>query len=252
MGVTPSGNTPGAVPLYLSIARFLQEQIETGVYPAGRKLPSEHELGRSFGVNRHTVHRAIEVLAQQGIVCLERGKGFFVARRKKPCVHGLTATSTFTLEARRTGKTYSTQLLGVEVVDAPEQVGEHLGLSSGESVLRLRILRRGSDSSVYFSTSYLPERRVPGLRKSLSQLSSLHDLLQARYGFTLRRVWAQIGAGYPTDEEALILNIISTVPVVRLESTWVTEQEGLLIEYSETCCRADSHKYRVSFEPDKF
>ncbi|MFJ8625197.1 GntR family transcriptional regulator [Kitasatospora sp. NPDC093550] len=65
-------------PLYRSLARRLQERIDTGAYPAGTRLPSEPELSAEFGVNRLTVRQAVAELERAAVVEIRRGVGTFV------------------------------------------------------------------------------------------------------------------------------------------------------------------------------
>src|ERR1700749_4557821 len=67
------------VALWRHIATRLQHDIDTGVYPAGGRLPTEAELSQQFRVNRHTVRRALEELSRGGLVRVEQGRGSFVA-----------------------------------------------------------------------------------------------------------------------------------------------------------------------------
>ncbi|TVQ21592.1 MAG: GntR family transcriptional regulator, partial [Leptolyngbya sp. DLM2.Bin15] len=52
------------LPLYLQIAGQLRRNIQESVFKVGDRLPTETELSERFGVNRHTLRRAIEVLRQ--------------------------------------------------------------------------------------------------------------------------------------------------------------------------------------------
>ena len=47
-------------------------------YKTGDQLPNEIELAREFGVSRATLREAIRVLAVQGLLTVERGRGTFV------------------------------------------------------------------------------------------------------------------------------------------------------------------------------
>ena len=60
------------------IAETLSEDVAEARFADGR-LPTEPELATRFGVNRHTVRRAVGVLADQGLVRVEQGRGTFVA-----------------------------------------------------------------------------------------------------------------------------------------------------------------------------
>lgn len=71
--------TEATSPLYIQIADELRRNIEESIYQIGDQLPTEAELSARFGVNRHTIRRAIEVLRQEGLVRVDRGRGMFVA-----------------------------------------------------------------------------------------------------------------------------------------------------------------------------
>jgi DNA-binding FadR family transcriptional regulator len=60
------------------VAQHLQERIESGSYPVGQQLPSEHEMTREFGVGRSSVREAIRKLENNGLVRVHQGLGTFV------------------------------------------------------------------------------------------------------------------------------------------------------------------------------
>jgi len=60
-------------------ASILQE-IESGQYPPGSKIPSIRAIARSSGVSTLTVARAIKQLTAEGVLRPEHGRGCFVER----------------------------------------------------------------------------------------------------------------------------------------------------------------------------
>ena len=70
-------NTP-RTPVWKSIAATLEGDIASGHYAPGDKLPTEAALAARFGVNRHTVRRALADLGGRGILRSRRGAGVFV------------------------------------------------------------------------------------------------------------------------------------------------------------------------------
>jgi GntR family transcriptional regulator, transcriptional repressor for pyruvate dehydrogenase complex len=57
----------------------LLEAIDSGRLSVGERLPSEHELARSFGVSRPVVREALGTLRSLGLVTSQSGRGTFVA-----------------------------------------------------------------------------------------------------------------------------------------------------------------------------
>lgn len=75
---------------YRHILEKLQEDISSGHYKPGKRLPSEAELVRRFGASRMTVFRAMHELQSLGVVTRRVGSGTFVSTNGKgSCVFGL-------------------------------------------------------------------------------------------------------------------------------------------------------------------
>lgn len=64
--------------LVAEVIRQLQEQISTGAYKIGSRLPTEPELMKQLTVSRTTVRDAIRVLANAGLLEVRPGQGTFV------------------------------------------------------------------------------------------------------------------------------------------------------------------------------
>src|ERR1019366_6595889 len=76
-------------PKYAQVIAELQRRIESGEYPPGALMPSEHQLSGEFGIARPTVVRALRVLRQEGWIETQRGRGSF--GRGRPALAGVPA-----------------------------------------------------------------------------------------------------------------------------------------------------------------
>lgn len=70
-----------SVPLFLQIARSLQERIDSGVLSKGLKLPSTYSLSEDLKISRATVVKAYEDLLSQGYLESRAGGGTYVSGR---------------------------------------------------------------------------------------------------------------------------------------------------------------------------
>ncbi|MGP3972017.1 FadR/GntR family transcriptional regulator [Streptomyces sp. 6N223] len=57
----------------------LREQIASGEWPVGSRIPTEPELVERLGVARNTVREAIRALAHNGLLDIRQGSGTYVA-----------------------------------------------------------------------------------------------------------------------------------------------------------------------------
>lgn len=62
---------------YFTLAEDLKRMILEGRIQAGEKLPSENELAERYQISRHTVRKALSILANEGYIYAEHGKGTF-------------------------------------------------------------------------------------------------------------------------------------------------------------------------------
>src|SRR3954452_7091148 len=67
------------VPLYLQVASVMRRRVEAGHWQHVQKISTLEELEREFEVARVTVRQAIELLAEEGLLYCQQGRGTFVA-----------------------------------------------------------------------------------------------------------------------------------------------------------------------------
>jgi DNA-binding GntR family transcriptional regulator len=65
-------------PLWIQLADIIREQIQSGELAPGRVVPSETTLMQEHGLARGTVRKAIDALADEGLVNRVQGRGTFV------------------------------------------------------------------------------------------------------------------------------------------------------------------------------
>jgi multiple sugar transport system substrate-binding protein len=82
-GSTQSGNDvvidpEQPIPIYFQLKTLLLEEILSGRYAPGERLPTEHELCARYGISRTPVNRALSELVEEGVVLRHRRRGTFV------------------------------------------------------------------------------------------------------------------------------------------------------------------------------
>lgn len=61
------------VALWKQIQDWLEFRIKEGELAPGSRLPTEQDLAERLGVNRHTVRRALSLLAEKDLIRTEQG-----------------------------------------------------------------------------------------------------------------------------------------------------------------------------------
>jgi GntR family transcriptional regulator len=70
-----------AVPLFEQLAASVRADAARSELKAGDRLPAARDVAASLDVNVHTVLRAYQVLRDEGLVDLRRGRGAVVTER---------------------------------------------------------------------------------------------------------------------------------------------------------------------------
>src|SRR3954469_11086776 len=71
-------NSDSHVPKYAQIADIFRQRIARGTWTRGFRLPANEELAAEFGVSRVTIRQAVELLARDGVIGAQQGRGTFV------------------------------------------------------------------------------------------------------------------------------------------------------------------------------
>ena len=66
------------VPKYAQIADVFRQRIARGIWAQGLRLPANVLLASEFGVSRVTIRQAVDLLARDGIIEAQQGRGTFV------------------------------------------------------------------------------------------------------------------------------------------------------------------------------
>lgn len=69
------------IPRYVQLADLMRQRIAKGIWAPGAMLPSIDKLMAEFNVARITIRQAIQLLALEGLLSPERGRGTFVTAK---------------------------------------------------------------------------------------------------------------------------------------------------------------------------
>jgi DNA-binding GntR family transcriptional regulator len=206
-------------PKYAQIIRAIQERIESGEYPPGSLLPSEHQLSAEFGTARPTVVRALRELRQAEWIDTQQGKGSFV--RGRPALAGSTGRRG-QAELDRDESREPGELISVTRASAPARVAAMLGVEPGdELVSRRRLIRQEDGEASEILTWWLAPGLAgqTGLGAPEAVRGGIRSLLARTAGIRIDHVIEQIAARRAEPHEAKLLGISRSAPVLALYVT---------------------------------
>ena len=244
--MTSGASDEAPLPKYFLVKAALLAQMASGAWPAGALIPSEPELCQRFGVSRTTVRKAVSDLASEGRLTTVQGRGTFVLA---PKLEERFVQRAFGLyeDLERRGITPTTQVLRQEVVDAPPPVRHKLSLDRRDKQVHLLVRLRSVDGRpVVVSTTYIPRSLCPGLAEDDLSQGSLYRLLADRYDLAIAHGERRLEAVAAGPEEARLLDIALSSPVLLLESIAYL-RDGRPFEHSVALHRGDQISAHVEF-----
>jgi GntR family phosphonate transport system transcriptional regulator len=217
------------VALWRQIAATLEAEISRGGAAAGERLPTEAVLTARFGVNRHTVRRALEDLEARGLIRVEQGRGAFVA--EDVVDYRLGPRTRFSELIRSENREPAGRILRVQEMPAETQLAEALGIRRGRLVLRAERLGLVNGRPAVLGAHHFPLPRCAAAAEALEGDASITAALAACGIPDYRRKASRITARLPTPEEAALLQQSRSRPVLVAESVNV-DPEGLPVDWT--------------------
>ena len=224
-----------ALPLYLQIADELRRNIEESVFNVGDQLPTELELSKRFGVHRHTLRRAVDVLRQEGLVDVERGRGTFVVA---PIALPIGKRVRFNEALKSQSLTPAWQVLRIVEIKADPRLSKNLEVELGDPVILYERLSLIDNIPINISSSYFPGQRFSELATHCETYRSISQMLLKEYQCDHLRRSTRISARMARPRDARLLKMPANSPILLSESINV-DQTGAVIEYGVTRFRGD-------------
>lgn len=232
MAPTPEKRTP----IWRSIRDSLSRDIANGAYRPGDKLPTEAALAKRFGVNRHTVRRALAALAEAGLVHSRRGAGVFVAT--VPTDYPIGRRVRFHQSLRAAGRLPAREILHLETRAAGTEEVAALQLENDAMVHVCEGLSLSDGQPIALFRSVFPAARFPDLPKSLDRLHSVTAALKEAGVPDYTRAWTRLDARIATAAQAVHLKCREGTALLRTVSLNV-DQNGQPVEYGRAWFAGD-------------
>ena len=226
----------GGVTLWRQIQMILEEQIEGGRLGPGKRLPTEMQMARSFGVNRHTVRRALQALEDQSLIRVEHGRGAFV--QEQVIHYPLGKRTRFSEIVSRQSRIPGGRLLSSGEMPADKHMAGKLAVEPGCKLLYLETTHEVDNRAVSICRHHFPLPRFKGLPALYKQTGSITESLKGLGVQDYIRKETRITARMASAQDARHLCQPKSRPILFVTSINL-DQDGIPIEYGITRCASD-------------
>ena len=168
ISMVPEDPASDKQPLHVVISKQLKEKIDAGAYEPGERLPSEFDLGATFGVSRTTIRKAIGNLIQQGLVTTQQGKGIFVTEQHKISFSMANPLMYFDAALRQQGYARQVQSLRFQLMTPPPEVKKKLQIMAPKTkVYWQEKIYYADETPIALDITYYPEAIAAPLKDKL-------------------------------------------------------------------------------------
>ncbi|WP_202234927.1 GntR family transcriptional regulator [Actinacidiphila reveromycinica] len=247
--MTRPESSGGQQPASRRIAEVLRSAIQSGELRPGDRLPSERVLADQYGAARNTAREAVRLLAEEGLVVAQHGRGVFVREARRLFRFGSdryarknreTGLTPFRLEARRQGKSARIDVVSIAREMPPRDIAERLDVAPDDlSVVHRENHYFADDEPVQVVSTYLRWEEAEGtlLMEAKSGPDGIYGRLE-ELGHAMTSIRDEIFARMPTPHETAVLGLPPGVPVLEVLHTSL-DQDGRPFEVSRFVHRSD-------------
>lgn len=162
------------LPQFALIKQFLEQQIASGELSSGAKIPTEQSLADSFSVSRMTARRAVQELADAGMLTRTPGSGTFVAEPIKT-VPMIAITNL--VDVAKQSNTHSHRILSVDAVQLVANKAILMGLMADTLVFQLNLLHLDNNRPIQWQQICVNRSLAPALLKQKMDKIDPNDYL---------------------------------------------------------------------------
>jgi GntR family transcriptional regulator len=212
------------VPFYFQLAELFEQEISSGRWAPGTRMPSEPELCGHYGLSRTTVRQALARLEQRRLIERLKGQGTFVQRSETGLWRLQSSAGFFQEEVDRSGRTVTSRILRAERGALPGWASDALDLSPGAQGATLERLRFIDGEVAMYVVNHLPLRLADAALTIDDPNESLYRRLRERAGVEPHGGRRTLEAVAAEERLADLLELDTGAPVALIQSVaWDAE-----------------------------
>ncbi|RNF33266.1 GntR family transcriptional regulator [Paracoccus methylarcula] len=143
------------------IAGEVRRRIVEREWQQGERIPDEADLAVTFGAARATVNKALQLLADEGLLDRRRRAGTRVA--VNPVRKAVFTIPIIREQVESAGMEYSHRVIAQRRSPVPEAIATRIGLPAGRILIHLRAVHYGNDRAFQFEDRWINPDSAPGL-----------------------------------------------------------------------------------------
>jgi GntR family transcriptional regulator len=231
--------------MYQQLADLLRGRIKRGELARGDRIPSEAELGHSYGISRITVRQALSELEREGLLERVPGKGTFVPQTAGR-VERMVELTGFGENMKKLGRNVGYATLRAREESVPLEVADRLRTPEARAFVVDRVLLADGvpvGAHLSFLPPWMVERAPVGaFSKRALDHGSLYAAME-KAGAVLHRAEETVEPALAGAEDAERLGVEEGALLLRVMRT-VYDPDDRTLEHVVITYRPDTYTFR--------
>lgn len=233
--------------LWEQVRELIHDEIRSGQFRAGDRLPTEQDYAKRFGISLNPVRAALQQLVQAGVIERINGRGTFVLETK--IANQMTLLSSCTRSLREQGLDFTVSIIDAgqtRATDVTEPVRLALKVPLRSRLWKLERLIHVEGEPAIILRSWMPLTVVPTLapKAEFEQGLSLYSYLES-IGITLVAAHARLDVEFAEAVDAELLGIAFGAPLLAVESVAL---DGARTPIETSSIRYNSKRISLTFD----
>lgn len=225
---------------YYAIYLQLKESIEQGVFARGELLPSENELMKTYNASRDTIRKALTLLAQNGLIQKNKGKGSIVIQRDR-ISFPVSGVLSFKELAKERPETIKTLVKKINLIQADQTLSEEMSIPQGTELYKIERVRQYNQEKIIYDIDYLIKAIIPYVDEKIAE-DSLYEYIENTLNLPISFAQKEITVQpcTKTDQEYLDMDDFDLIVVV---TSLVYLEDTRLFQLTQSRHRPDKFRF---------
>jgi GntR family transcriptional regulator len=240
--MSPFADSP--IPRYAQLSDVMRQRIARGTWQRGHRLPPLPDLMAEFGVARVTVRQAVDLLAREGLLSPQQGRGTFVTGAPSR-ERIITVVTTLDELARLYEDTQP------RIVNIDESVGSPpLAAGEGTPADRYAFMRRVHlrDGKPYCVINIYLDERIFRRSPQAFRKKTVIPLLKAMKGVRIAEAHQVLTISSADMEVARLLELPVNAPTAEVRRIF-KDAAGTVIYLADVTYRGDAIRLEMDLKP---
>lgn len=237
-------STDSHVPKYAQIADIFRQRIARQIWSRGMRLPANEALAEEFGVSRVTIRQAVELLARDGLLEAQQGRGTFITGSVKQ--DRWLKVETSVAELAEVYRDTSPQIININesLTEAPLQP------SDGKAADRYVFMRRvhSRDGQPYCVILIYLDEKIFKRAPAKFRKQTVIQVMKEMPGLKIATARQTLTIGTADIEVAKLLKVPLNSPVAEVRRVFTTADRGV-IYLAEVTYRGDFIRIDMDLRP---